>query len=83
MNIVRYHDGQRFVAALDAGEGRKYRHLVVITDGGVRVIEAPLNARIEVLGPALKKHARTFLRVGKVFGISKAARQAIEGVARA
>lgn len=83
MDLVKYHDGERFVTALHAGEGRKYLHLVCITEGGVRVLDVPREqARfLCVIGPALKKHLVSFRRAGRVFGISKAAREILGGAA--
>jgi hypothetical protein len=78
MNIVRFHDGARYCAALEAGVGRKYRHLVVITEYGVRVLDVPLDEPTEVLGPVTRRQLATFRRAGKVFGITAGARQALD-----
>lgn len=76
--LLRYHDGERFCAALEVSEGRKYRHLVVITDGGVRYVEAPLEQPVEPLGVVTRKQLATFRRCGRVFGITQAAEAALE-----
>ena len=78
MNIVRAHDGERFVTALEVSVGHKHRHLVVMTDGGVRAISVPLEEAVEVLGPVKKKHLATFRRMGKAFGITKAALEGLD-----
>jgi hypothetical protein len=78
MNIVRWHDGSRYVSALDGGEGRKYRHLVLITESGVRVEDVPLDDPIEQLGVATRKQLRTFRRAGRVFGISSRAKEVLD-----
>jgi hypothetical protein len=73
LNIVRFHDGERFVHGLEAAPGRKYRHIVTITEGGVCVVDLDLREPVESLHPVKPKQLRTFARAGRVFGISKAA----------
>jgi len=81
MNIVRVHDGERFVTALEVRTGHKHRHLVVLASSGVRALAVPLGEPVEVLGPVKKKHLAILRRAGKTFGITKAALDGLEAAA--
>ena len=79
MNIVRFHDEERWAHGLEGQVGTKLRHIVAITEGGVRVLDGPLADRtVEVLGPARKRQLRTFRRAGRTFGITKAAKAILD-----
>lgn len=62
---VRFHDGQRFVAAL-AREGRTRLHLVVIDDAGVRRLTVPKDEA---------RYLRPLLLRGKPYPVERAVRK--------
>jgi hypothetical protein len=74
--MVRWHDGQRFVAAL-CRRGRSRLHLLAIEEGGVRVRQRPI-AEEPALRPLedypVARAVRQFRRIGRRRGMSQEAK---------
>jgi hypothetical protein len=77
--FVRYHDGERFTAAI-AIEGRTRLHLAVITDSGVTALDVPLEEGryCSPLEGRIDKAARRMLKAGRQLGITKGAREILQ-----
>lgn len=81
---VRFHDGERYVAAL-AREGRSKLHLVVIEDAGVRRLSVPLDEGryirpLELRGKPypVDRMVKKFRAFGRERGITEAAKSELE-----
>jgi len=87
---IRWHSTYGHRAGLLTKVGRRHLHVVLITEGGVRLVKLPLDERermkpLERNGkpyPAARA-ARELRRAGKRWGISQEARSALREVAAA
>jgi len=71
--LIRFHDGERYLAGIELEPGRKLRHIVALYDGGVRVVSLPLEQPVQVLGEVKPRHVTMYRRAAKNFGASAAA----------
>lgn len=70
-----YKDGYRH--GLIVGEGRKYFKAIWTDEGGIRIRKIERNAKYETLDYPVTKAVKILLAMGKKFGITKAAREAL------
>jgi hypothetical protein len=69
-HLTRYHDGDRYVTALEGAPGRKYRRLVVIYSSGLGVLklDRTLKHHDADLGPVTPKALRAYRHAARTLG---------------
>jgi len=69
-------DADRVALTLD--DGNKYRHLLAMSESGLRVVNVPLDEELRPAGEYKpRKHIAAFRRFAKVFGSTAPAREAL------
>lgn len=88
--MVRYHDGQRYMTAMKY-EGRKYMHVVTIEDNGVVKKSVPIEEAKWYCQPLLKgsepyplvRGIEKLRSIGRRVGITQGAKELLDDAANA
>jgi len=77
--LVRWNDGDRFAVAVEISAGTKWRHLLTMSEAGLRIVDVPLDEKLFPAGDFKpRRHLAAFRRFAVTFGSTGAARDAVK-----